>query len=63
MKLYKFLLFLTNLFSEEIKEKFEGKLEKEMSGPTYEVLGKIMKHIVGRKLTGPGGFIGFVYGF
>ncbi|XP_030768356.1 FACT complex subunit Ssrp1-like [Sitophilus oryzae] len=43
---------------EELKEKYEGKLEKELSGPTYEVLGKVMKHIVGRKLTGPGGFIG-----
>ncbi|KAF7270248.1 structure specific recognition protein [Rhynchophorus ferrugineus] len=43
---------------QELKEKFEGKLDKELSGPTYEVLGKIMKHIVGRKLTGPGGFIG-----
>lgn len=43
---------------EELKEKYEGKLEKELSGPTYEVLGKIMKHIINRKLTGPGAFIG-----
>ncbi|XP_066138574.1 FACT complex subunit Ssrp1 [Euwallacea fornicatus] len=65
---YHFIVFLFNKedetslelpFSEqELKEKYEGKLEKEMSGPTYEVLGKIMKHIVARKLTGPGGFIG-----
>lgn len=43
---------------EELKEKYEGKLEKELSGPTYEVLGKVMKHIAGRKLTGPGAFMG-----
>uniref|UniRef100_V5GLI2 FACT complex subunit SSRP1 n=1 Tax=Anoplophora glabripennis TaxID=217634 RepID=V5GLI2_ANOGL len=43
---------------EELKEKYEGKLEKELSGPTYEVLGKIMKNIINRKLTGPGAFIG-----
>ena len=28
---------------EELKEKFDGKLEKEMKGPTYEVLSKLMK--------------------
>lgn len=46
-------------FSEsELKEKYEDKLTKEMSGPVYEVLGKIMKVIINRKLTGPGNFIG-----
>ncbi|XP_050293828.1 FACT complex subunit Ssrp1 [Anthonomus grandis grandis] len=65
---YHFVVFLFNqedetslelpFTEEELKEKFEGKLEKEVTGPTYEVLGKIMKHIVGRKLTGPGNFIG-----
>nr|CAD7201283.1 unnamed protein product [Timema douglasi] len=43
---------------EELKEKFEGKLKKEMSGPTYEVMGKVMKAVVNRKITVPGGFIG-----
>lgn len=38
---------------EELKTKYEGKLEKEMKGQTYEVLGKLMKAIVGRKLTMP----------
>lgn len=42
----------------ELKEKYDNKLEKELSGPTYEVLGKIMKTIINRKLTGPGSFIG-----
>ncbi|OAD58135.1 FACT complex subunit Ssrp1 [Eufriesea mexicana] len=45
-------------FSEyELKEKYEDKLPKELSGPTYEVLGKVMKVIINRKLTGPGNFI------
>nr|CAD7447322.1 unnamed protein product [Timema bartmani] len=44
---------------EELKEKFEGKLTKEMSGPTYEVMGKVMKAVVNRKITVPGGFIGY----
>ncbi|GLV33629.1 Structure specific recognition protein [Carabus blaptoides fortunei] len=43
---------------EELKEKYEDKLTKELSGPTYEVLGKVMKVIINRKLTGPGAFIG-----
>ncbi|CAL7950858.1 unnamed protein product [Xylocopa violacea] len=44
-------------FSEkELKEKYEDKLPKELSGPTYEVLGKVMKVIINRKLTGPGNF-------
>jgi structure-specific recognition protein 1 len=65
---YHFLVFLFGMeeetsielpFSEsELKEKYEDKLAKEMSGPVYEVLGKIMKVIINRKLTGPGSFIG-----
>lgn len=65
---YHFLVFLFGMeeetsielpFSEEeLKEKYEDKLTKEMNGPVYEVLGKIMKVIINRKLTGPGSFIG-----
>lgn len=40
----------------ELKEKYDDKLTKELSGPTYEVLSKVMKVIVNRKLTGPGHF-------
>lgn len=43
---------------EELKTKYEDKLSKELSGPVYEVLGKIMKALINRKLTGPGSFIG-----
>lgn len=42
----------------ELKEKYDDKLSKELSGPVYEVLGKIMKVIINRKLTGPGSFVG-----
>lgn len=43
---------------EELKTKYEDKLSKELSGPVYEVLGKIMKALINRKLTGPGSFVG-----
>lgn len=42
----------------ELKEKYDDKLSKDLSGPVYEVLGKIMKVIINRKLTGPGTFLG-----
>ncbi|XP_012277915.1 FACT complex subunit Ssrp1 [Orussus abietinus] len=46
-------------FSEkELSDKYDNKLTKELSGPTYEVLGKVMKVIINRKLTGPGNFVG-----
>jgi len=47
-----------NYCREELKEKFDGKLEKELTGPTYELLGRIMKAVSNRKLTGSGGFVG-----
>lgn len=43
---------------EELKEKFDGKLEREMNGPTYEVLSKILKAVVNKKITVPGSFLG-----
>lgn len=43
---------------EDIQEKYEGKLTKEMGGPLYEVVSRIMKALVNRKITVPGGFIG-----
>ncbi|XP_033246730.1 FACT complex subunit Ssrp1 [Drosophila miranda] len=42
----------------ELRDKYEGKLEKELSGPVYEVMGQVMKVLIGRKITGPGNFIG-----
>uniref|UniRef100_U5EZF4 FACT complex subunit SSRP1 n=1 Tax=Corethrella appendiculata TaxID=1370023 RepID=U5EZF4_9DIPT len=43
---------------EEVKEKYGDKLTKELSGPVYEVLGKIMKAITSARLNGPGSFVG-----
>lgn len=54
-------LRLILFFRKELKEKYEDKLTKELTGPTYEVLGKVMKVIINRKLTGPGSFQGYVY--
>lgn len=61
---YHFLILLFNkedettveltLSSSELKAKFDGKLEKEMSGPTVDVLGQVMKALVQRKITLPG---------
>lgn len=48
-------------YREEIKTRYEGKISKELSGPTYEVLGKIMKVLVNRKITTPGSFVGLVF--
>lgn len=46
------------LTEEVIKEKYDGKLQKEMFGKTYEVLSKLLKAVTGRKLTIPGSFVG-----
>lgn len=53
--------FLSLCSREELKEKYEDKISKELSGPTYEVLAKIMKVIINRRVTGPGDFLGYVY--
>ncbi|KAG8192979.1 hypothetical protein JTE90_028100 [Oedothorax gibbosus] len=47
-----------SLTEEEIKEKFEDKLTKEMSGPTFEVISRVLKAVVQRKITVPGNFKG-----
>merc|ERR1712037_1022033 len=43
---------------EELKEKYEGKLEKEVRGPTFQLVSKVMKALVNRKITVPGNFMG-----
>lgn len=65
---YHFLVLLFNIEDEisidlpfsdaELETKYENKLTKELSGPVYEVLGRIMKVLINRKLTGPGSFVG-----
>lgn len=51
-------MIVIHYFRKELKEKYEDKLSKEISGPTFEVLGKVMKVIINRKLTGAGAFLG-----
>ena len=46
------------LTEEEIKEKYEGKLEKNMSGPSYEVVSTLFRAVTGRKITQPKDFLG-----
>merc|ERR1719189_1909525 len=43
---------------DEIKEKYDGKLEQNMKGPTFEVVSKLMKVMVNKKITVPGSFMG-----
>ena len=44
------------LFREELKEKYEGKISQEMDGPIYEIVSRLMKAVVGRRITVPGTF-------
>ena len=46
------------ILSEEIEERFDGKLQKTMSGPMYEVVSRVVKHLVQRKITVPGSYKG-----
>jgi len=46
------------LEEEEIQEKYEGKLKKEMSGKTYEVICDLFRAVTGRKIIAPKDFIG-----
>ena len=43
---------------QEIQEKYDGKLEKDMKGATYEVVSRLMKAVVNKKVTVPGSFLG-----
>ena len=60
---YQFLILLFNkeeevtlevTLSDELREKYEDKLQETMSGSTVDVLGQIMKVLVQRKITLPG---------
>ena len=49
------------MFREELSEKFGNKLKQEMNGPLYEIFAKIMREIVGKKITVPGSFKKYVF--
>ena len=44
------------LFREELQEKYEGKITQEMTGPIYEIVSRLMKAVIGRRITVPGTF-------
>lgn len=46
---------------EELETKFDGKLQKEMSGPEFELVSRIFKSVTTRKITVPGTFKSYVY--
>ena len=46
------------LTEEELQEKYGGRMDKEISGPQFEVLSKIFKGMTNRKIVTPGNFIG-----
>jgi len=54
------VLFLSvSLFCrDEVERRFEGKLNKNMSGSLYEMVSRVMKALVNRKITVPGNFQG-----
>ena len=43
---------------EEPKEKYKGGLEKEMCGPTFQLVSKVMKTLFNQKITVPYNFMG-----
>ncbi|XP_042202637.1 FACT complex subunit SSRP1-like [Callorhinchus milii] len=47
-----------NMSEDEVQRRFDGRLNKQMSGPLYEVVSRIMKSLVSRKITVPGNFLG-----
>ncbi|XP_062380501.1 FACT complex subunit SSRP1a [Sardina pilchardus] len=47
-----------NMNEDEVEKRFEGKLTKHMSGSLYEVVSRVMKALVNRKITVPGNFQG-----
>ncbi|XP_062377395.1 FACT complex subunit SSRP1 [Sardina pilchardus] len=47
-----------NMTEEEVERRFEGKLSKSMSGSLYELVSRVMKALVNRKITVPGNFKG-----
>ncbi|XP_071946371.1 FACT complex subunit SSRP1-like isoform X2 [Antedon mediterranea] len=47
-----------NMTEEEIQEKYDGRLQQEMTGPYHEIVSRLMKALVGTKITVPGSFKG-----
>lgn len=45
-----------NISEETLKEKYDGKLRKKYSAPTFEVVSNVFKALTGRNITIPGAF-------
>ena len=45
--------------SEDLASKYQGKLNKKMSGPEYEIVTKVVKALTQRRLIVPDTFVGF----
>ncbi|KAK5986077.1 FACT complex subunit SSRP1 [Trichostrongylus colubriformis] len=43
---------------QQLHDQYGGKLEKELSGPLYEVVSKIFRVLINMKITVPGNFVG-----
>jgi len=41
-----------------MESKYANKLTREMSGPEYEIISRIMKTLVNKKISVPGSFVG-----
>lgn len=56
------MVFLSVLLfvRDDVERRFEGKLSKNMSGSLYEMVSRVMKALVNRKITVPGNFQGYV---
>ncbi|XP_072279286.1 FACT complex subunit SSRP1 [Pyxicephalus adspersus] len=52
------MFFVNKNYWEEVEKRFEGKLKKNMSGCLYEMVSRVMKALVNRKITVPGNFQG-----
>uniref|UniRef100_A0A8C9WUI6 FACT complex subunit SSRP1 n=1 Tax=Sander lucioperca TaxID=283035 RepID=A0A8C9WUI6_SANLU len=52
------LTLTLNMSEEDVERRFEGKLSKNMSGSLYEMVSRVMKALVNRKITVPGNFQG-----
>ncbi|XP_077388832.1 FACT complex subunit SSRP1a [Festucalex cinctus] len=47
-----------NMSEDDVEHRFDGKLSKNMSGSLYELVSRVMKALVNRKITVPGNFQG-----
>ena len=45
-----------NLTDEVIKDQYDGKLQKNYNGATYEVVSAVFRGLTQKKITGPGTF-------